>query len=212
LRVVVVAGGSEGMLPGREDLLGADYLIAADGGADIVHAAGGTPDLVVGDMDSISSRGRRALKQDGVEVRVFPCAKDETDLEIALRAAVSVGAGEVTVFCSLGGPRLDHLLGAVSLLAADWLHAVRVKLVDFRHAVYMASGDASVVGEPGDLVSLLPQTRQVEDVTTQGLLYPLSGETLYRAATRGVSNELTGTRARVSHGPGDLLIVQHRMG
>src|SRR5665811_204261 len=88
LRVVVVAGGSEGMLPGREDLLGADYLIAADGGADIVHAAGGTPDLVVGDMDSISSRGRRALKQDGVEVRVFPCAKDETDLEIALRACL----------------------------------------------------------------------------------------------------------------------------
>lgn len=198
------------MLPRREDLTGADYLIAADGGADIVRTVGGSLDLVVGDMDSVSSPGLLALEEEGVEVRVSPRAKEETDLEIALRAAESAGADEVTVFCGLGGPRLDHLLASVSLLAADWLRAVRVKLVDSRHAVHLASGDTVISGEPGDVVSLLSHTQQVEDVTTEGLLYPLNGETLHRAATRGVSNELTALQARVTHGQGDLLIVHYR--
>jgi thiamine pyrophosphokinase len=50
----------------------------------------------------------------------------------------------------------------------------------------------------------------VEAVETEGLVYPLRGEPLYRGATRGVSNELVAERARVRHGAGELLIIHYR--
>ena len=45
---------------------------------------------------------------------------------------------------------------------------------------------------------------------TEGLLYPLSGETLYQSATGGLSNAMTGTEARVTHGRGALLLIHYR--
>ena len=71
-------------------------------------------------------------------------------------------------------------------------------------------GDGTVAGRPGDIVSLLPLTSIVEDVRTEGLLYPLRGEPLVQGQTRGVSNEMTGGQARVTHGPGALLLIHYQ--
>ena len=59
-------------------------------------------------------------------------------------------------------------------------------------------------------MSLLPLTPEVEDVRTEGLLYPLAGETLVQSSTRGVSNAMTGPEARVTHGEGVLLLIHYR--
>ena len=177
---------------------------------DALAAVGVVPHLLVGDFDSVSDEARRDLAARGVETVILPTAKDETDTEVALRLAVDRGAESITVFGALGGPRLDHLLGVVALLAADWLRGVDVRLVDHLQEVYLADGDRSIEGEPGDLVSLLPLTFEVRDIHTEGLLYPLRGEALRQGQARGVSNELVGRRARVRHGAGHLLVTHFR--
>ena len=96
------------------------------------------------------------------------------------------------------------------LLTAPWLAPVRVTLVDGLHEAFLAKGDGTVTGRPGDTVSLLPLTKTVEDVRTEGLLYPLRGETLWQGGTRGVSNQMAGERARVTHGAGALLLIHYR--
>ena len=124
---------------------------------------------------------------------------------------VDRGADDVTVYGALGGPRLDHLLGNVMLLMSPWLTGVAVRLVDDLHEVFLVRGDAAVSGEPGDLVSLLAADRaRSESVRTEGLLYPLAGETLVRSSTRALSNELDRARARVTHGEGVLLLMHYR--
>ena len=150
------------------------------------------------------------LEARGVELIRLETAKDETDTEAALRLAVERGVTEITVFNALGGPRLDHLLGNLLLLTAPWLAPARVTLVDGLHKAFLVAGDGAVSGRAGDTVSLLPLTEMVEDVRTEGLLYPLRGETLHQGATRGVSNEMTGERARVTHGAGALLLIHYR--
>jgi thiamine pyrophosphokinase len=118
----------------------------------------------------------------------------------------------MTVHGALGGPRLDHLLGMIGLLTADWLAGLDVRLVDDHQEIYLAGGDRMIEGSAGDTVSLLPLTPVVEDVHTDGLLYPLRGEVLLQGAVRGVSNEMIGRRAHVSHGAGHLLIVHFHGG
>jgi thiamine pyrophosphokinase len=210
MRAAVVAGSSLCGELDRAALAAADLLVAVDGGADALAQVGLQPALLVGDMDSVTAETRQAFVDRGVEIVLLPTAKDETDLEAALHAAVDRGADDITVYGALGGPRLDHLVGNVLLLMSPWLAGAVVRLVDGLHEVFLARGDAEVGGEPGDLVSLLPLTAEVQDVRTEGLRYPLAGETLVRSATRSVSNEMTGSLARVTHGEGVLLLVHYR--
>ncbi len=209
MHAVVVAGSHPAGELDRARLETTDLLVAADGGADALARIGLLPSLLVGDLDSISPAVLQDLRSRGVEVLSLPTAKDETDTEAALRAAVGRGATDVTVFNGLGGPRLDHLLGNLVLLTATWLAPIRVTLVDEHHEVFLVKGDSAVAGRRGDVVSLLPLTSVVEDVRTEGLLYALHSEPLLQGQTRGVSNEMTGDRARVTHGSGALLLIHY---
>jgi len=210
MRAVVVAGSSMGAGLDPEALASADLLVAVDGGAEAIAAAGLVPSLMVGDMDSVSDTTLHAFQAQGVEVLMLPTAKDETDTEAALRLAVERGADEIIVYGALGGPRLDHLVGNLLLLSSPWLADVAVFLVDGEHEVFLVKNDVVFSGEPGDLVSLLPLTPEVHNVRTQGLLYPLAGEFLFQSGTRGISNAMVGREARVTHGDGLLLLIHYR--
>lgn len=65
-----------------------------------------------------------------------------------------------------------------------------------------------VEGQRGEQLSLFPLTADVEGVTTTGLKYPLDNETLQFASSRGLSNEMLGTRASVSISRGILLVIK----
>jgi thiamine pyrophosphokinase len=202
VRVVVVAGSHLTAELDAAVVASADLLVAVDGGAEALSRVGLTPALLVGDLDSITVRTRETLEARGVEVVTLSTAKDETDTEAALRLLIARGADDLVIYGVLGGPRLDHLVGNLLLLSSPWLAGVRVKMVDDRHEVFLAKGDSTFAGTPGDIVSLLP--------LTEGLLYPLDGEILYQAATRGVSNTMVGAEARVTHRSGVLLMIHYR--
>jgi thiamine pyrophosphokinase len=210
MHAVVVAGSSMAVELDAALLVAADLLVAVDGGAEALARVGVVPAMLVGDMDSVTARTRASLESKGVEVLLLPTAKDETDTEAALHLAVDRGADEITVYGALGGPRLDHLVGNLLLLSSPWLDGVRVRMVDDLHEAFLVKGDAAFPGALGDVVSLLPLTPDVEGVQTEGLLYPLVGETLFQSATRGVSNVMTGAVARVAHGRGVLLLIHYR--
>ena len=78
--------------PGSARLLAAPLVVAANGGAAAAWALGRAPDVVVGDAcDSLAPQTRAALAGAGDAFEVAPREKDETDLELALRAAVGRG-------------------------------------------------------------------------------------------------------------------------
>jgi thiamine pyrophosphokinase len=210
VRAAVVAGSNLTTELDPAAVAAADLLVAVDGGADALARVGLTPAVLVGDLDSITLRTRLDLETRGVEIAILPTAKDETDTEAALRLVTARGADDVTVYGALGGPRLDHLVGNLLLLSSPWLADVQVRMVDDWHEALLIKGDCTLTGERGDTVSLLPLTPEVEDVRTEGLLYPLKGEALYQAATRGVSNTMIDVQARVTHGSGVLLAIHYR--
>ncbi|MGQ9717412.1 MAG: thiamine diphosphokinase [Anaerolineae bacterium] len=185
-----------------------DILIAADGGIRYLLAMGFRPDAVVGDLDSLPPLSLETLQRQGVVIRPYPREKDETDLELALRYALEYGPEAIRVIGALG-LRLDQTLANVALLAAPWLEGVDVRLDDGVEEVLLVRSKATVEGQPGETVSLIPWGMPVEGVTTEGLRWPLRDETLYPDRTRGISNELTGPQAHISI-RSEWLIVVHR--
>ncbi len=222
---VVVAGGAvpdraalDRGWPGWDD--GVDLIVAADGGWDRAAALGLRPDLLVGDADSLGPERFDLLEAQGVPVERAFAAKDESDAELALLAALRRGARRVTIVGALGGARFDHALANVGLLALPEPGTADVQLLDATTRVRLlrspvpGSGDSparlDLAGEPGDLVSLLPMGATAEGVTTEGLLYPLHREPLPPGPARGLSNVRQSTTASVSLERGSLLVVETR--
>ena len=185
----------------------ADVLIAADGGANWLATQGLVPNVLVGDMDSVTDQARAAIERQGGRLVTAPRAKDETDLELALLEAVDMGAQQITVLGALGG-RIDHALANVYLLALRALRGLDVHLYDGTTYLWLTESWTRVYGERDDLVSLIPLGGDVQGVHTSGLAYPLRGETLYMGPARGVSNVMTETEAIIEVAAG-LLLVAH---
>lgn len=184
-----------------------DWIVAADGGARHCLAAGLTPALVVGDLDSLAPADRARLEAAGARFEQHPRDKDETDLELALLSAVRAGAGFIGVLGALGG-RLDMTLANLFLLAHPALAGRRV---EFWHgpqtAWLLRPPGGTVAGQPADTLSLIPLGGPAEGLRTTGLRFALRGETLAFGPARGVSNVLTQPEAEVSFTSGALLAV-----
>jgi thiamine pyrophosphokinase len=203
--VLIVAGGPP---PGVAELpVAPDVVIAADGGLAHAIALGLRVDLVIGDMDSVSVSDLDAAGAAGIRVERHPRAKDRTDLELALDAALAEGAGSILVIGSAGG-RLDHFLANALVLASPAYADVEIDALVEGARIAVVRNRRRLHGAPGDLLSLLPVGGPARGVRTEGLAYPLAGEDLHPGTTRGVSNVFVTGRALVELRSGTLLAVQ----
>ncbi|MCD9622812.1 thiamine diphosphokinase [Rhabdothermincola salaria] len=184
-------------------------VVAADSGIEHALRLGLGIDHAVGDFDSVEAAVLAGVEAAGTHVQRHPVAKDATDLELALDAAVELGALRVVVLGGHGG-RLDHFLGNALLLASPRYANLVIDGVmgDARVHVARPWVPTRFRGRPGDLVTLLPVNGPAEGVSTSGLGFPLDMETLVEGTTRGVSNEMTADEAEVRLTGGCLLVVR----
>jgi thiamine pyrophosphokinase len=201
--VVVVAGGSPPSSRAVEAIPDGAPVVAADGGADHALALGLDVDLAIGDFDSATPE---ALAVAGRTER-HPVDKDATDLELALRAALTWQPRRILVVGGIEG-RLDHLLGELLVLGADELAGIEVDAVLGDARVYVIRDERVLSGTEGELISLFALNGPAMGIVTEGLAYPLRGETLVAGSSRGLSNVFTAPEARISLASGVVLALK----
>jgi thiamine pyrophosphokinase len=209
---VIVAHGD--VAPEDRDVVaGAETVIAADGGALALERWGITPQLVVGDLDSLGFDKADELGKRGAKVIPFPAEKDQSDLELAMRYALETGADDIVLVGVFGG-RIDHLLANAMLLADAVYRRRGVRAVHGTTQVraVFANERAAIDGPVGTIVTLLPVRGDAAGVRTQGLRYPLTVETLHFGRSRGLSNVVSSLPAWVSVDQGVLLLIEEREG
>lgn len=184
-----------------------DYIICADRGICHARKLGVTPHLIVGDFDSGSQEDLVYFQNQGIEINRFKPEKDETDTEIAVQKAIEIGASEVDIYGGLGS-RLDHSLANVHLLYKLLKVGINGRLLHPNNEVSLAMNRYNIIGEKGDLVSLLPFAGNVEGVTTKGLAYPLENALIPIGTSLGISNYLLGEVAEVIIQKGILIVIK----
>ena len=205
--VVVVSGGDP---PAPDAALAVPRgapVIAADKGLEHAVAHGLLVTVAVGDFDSATAEAVAAAAAAGVRIERHPPDKDATDLELALDVAATLGPRRILVIGAVGG-RLDHLLATALLLAAERFASWEIDALLGPARLHVIRGERELEGEPGELVTLLAVNGPAEGVRTEGLVYPLEGETLDAGSTRGVSNEFAARNARVTVERGVLLAIR----
>jgi thiamine pyrophosphokinase len=193
--------------PGWADDL--DFVVAADGGLRHAATLGVPVHRWVGDGDSVDPDDLARIERQEVPILRAAVDKDETDTELAILAACAEGADRITIVGALGGPRLDHELANVWLLAHPALADRDSRLVGARCRVRLTvPGRTELPGRAGDLVSLLPFGGDARGITTEGLRFALRDEPLLGGPSRGISNVRDSATASVVVRSGRLLVVE----
>lgn len=183
-----------------------ELLIAADSGAELCRSAGRVPDILVGDLDSVSPEALAWAQREGARVVRAPIDKDVTDLDLALSEA-RAKAVDRAIVSAAWGQRIDHTLAAIGSVAAETCLAVEIVDPGLAGWILRPESTSSITLEPrGAWVSLFalgpPAT-----VTTHGMRYELSSETLVPLSSRGLSNVIDSDEATVQVAEGVLLVL-----
>lgn len=184
------------------------WVIAADGGLKNCLKTGIQPDILIGDMDSVSSDLLSQAKHGLKAIYTYPSRKDHTDLELAMAHAIDLGATELIILGALGG-RWDMSLANITMLMSPVLNGKTVRIIDHNIEIRLLTDNTtlSLSGKPGDLLTLLPFGQPAEGITLNGLEYPLNDETLFPGATKGVSNVFKNQNVTISIQNGLLLCI-----
>lgn len=209
--IFVIAGGSLGshdFFRAQAALFCPDKLVCADGGARHLKNMGLTPQVIIGDMDSLTPEILAHFMERGSRIRRHPGEKKETDTQLALEYAWQLLPREVRIYGGMGG-RIDHTLANISLLAAGANNGVPTKLVDEWCEVSVITKSTAIEGLIGQTVSLFPLASPATGINLKGFAYPLDGGRMELGAPYGISNLLAADRAVVSIATGSLLLVKY---
>lgn len=177
-----------------------DLLLCADGGYAAAAAAGLTPDLTIGDFDSMS-RSRTAGP-----VLALPTHKDDTDLLACLKEGRRRGYRSFRLAGCIGG-RLDHTLAAVQCLADCALRGEEAWMADAGTRMTVLAPGAYTLHPLGERkLSLLAFTEEVTGVCLSGTEWPLEDAVLTNRYPLGISNEFRGDAAQLSFAAGLLMV------
>ena len=178
-----------------------DLLIAADGGLKAAQAVGVTPDVVLGDFDSLGH------VPEGDNVLRWPEMKDDTDMMLAIRLGLEKGYRTFYLYGGCGG-RLDHTLANIQCLLYLKNHGAVGYLVDGTGMVLVLQNEAvHFRKELEGTMSLFALTKEAKGVNIRGMKYPLENAVITNDFPIGISNEFLGEEAEVSVEDGELVCM-----
>lgn len=178
-----------------------DLIIAADNGYAVAQSLGITPDITVGDFDSLGS------VPDADNLIKLDVRKNDTDLDHAVTVALEKGCDDFVIYGAVGG-KLDHTLGNIAVAERIALAGAKSLFIggDSSFTVIRSASFELPARESGRL-SVFSLSEVSRGVEISGLAYEVTDFELSRTVTRGVSNAFIGKPSRISVSDGTLLIV-----
>ena len=198
--VIFCAAGFDGLLETTENAI----VIAADGGVVHTNALGITPQVVLGDFDSLGYTPEGA--------NVFPVEKDDTDAMLAVRKGLELGCDRFLLYGSLDGPRLDHTVANFQTLQFLADRGAKGFLIGKDHIVTVVkNSEITFPATTTGIVSVFCLGSDAKGVTIEGLQYPLENGTLTAGFPLGVSNHFVEKQSRIAVNEGSLLVIYDRV-
>lgn len=213
LSFLVCGGGPEPNPSRLAHLLppSSDGIIAADGGWRLACALNLKPQLIIGDLDTLTPDEVTLAQNEGIPIERHCVNKNESDLELAIFAAHRQGATRLTLIGVLGG-QWDHcLLNLLAPLSLCHQLGIWARLVATNAEIYLLTPGSYQIQVPlQSRISLAALSPRVEGLTSKGLFYRLKDDTLSRHQTRGLANITIDPLPRLQLNRGELLLVLER--
>lgn len=184
------------------------YIIGVDGGTNHAERLGVVPDVIIGDLDSISPGALNAFSRPGIRILKHPIHKNETDLELALSHSLSFDPARLLFVSGLGG-RIDHTLANVFILLRQDLKDREIEFFDGSTRIHLLAGlgERVIKGVPGKEFSIIPLSSDLLVGSLIGAEWGLYKETLELGSSRGISNLFKDNQLKIELLGGSALLV-----
>ena len=204
-RCVIIGGGETTTDFILENLKTDDYIICADSGYDYLVNTNITPNLIIGDLDSIKN------KNSNVNTVVLPIEKDITDTQAALNNGISQGYKNFVLFGGTGG-RFEHTFANIAVMASATLNGYYFEIIDEKHHFYCIH-NSSITFEKQDneQVSVFAFGEKSKGVSEKGFYYSLNNAELSPFDHIGISNHIVDDIGTITVKEGTLIIVKTKM-
>ncbi|MBQ8270747.1 MAG: thiamine diphosphokinase [Bacteroidaceae bacterium] len=180
---VIIANGE---YPHAEEplkiLRNAPFVVCCDGGADEYIAQGFTPDIIIGDGDSLSEENRNKFAHLILQIK----EQETNDQTKAVNYLIGKGCKRIAIMGATG-KREDHTLGNISLLIEYARKGITVNSFTNYGVFIPCQGRNTFPSRKGLQISIINFTAR--GFKSEGLLYPIYDFTNW---WQGTLNECTG--------------------
>ena len=179
-------------------------LICADGGANSALQMSLVPDVIIGDLDSISSE---ALKNFRTESKIIQLKRqNDTDVEKCLKYAIKSGFDKV-ILMGVTGNRLDHIFCNLGIVF-KFYSQINISLVAESSFLLPYKGNVKLKTNPGEIISLYGFDSKTK-ITSSGLKYPLRNVSLPFGEKESTSNVVTGKTIELKINGGIIFVIRN---
>ncbi len=176
------------------------FIIAADGGLCHTDKLGITPNIIIGDMDSL---GTKKVPDDAL---IFPTKKDDTDTLLAIKKGLSLGYKEFIIYGGLGG-RLDHTVANIQSLLFLIENGATGTLISEKEEVFILKNESICIDKDCKYISVFGYDGDAFGVTIKGGEYPLNDGTVTSVFPIGISNKKVSKEVFIEVKDGKLLVI-----
>ena len=180
------------------------FIIAADGGLDYLRKIDITPNVILGDFDSVQGDMEGFAASTIVH---YSTEKDHSDMMLAVKYGLNQGYREFHIYGALGG-RVSHTLANIQLLAFICENDAKGYIFS-KNTVITAVKDGEIQFDASysGYISIYSHTDISEGVYLKGVKYELENAILENNDTIGLSNEFIRKPAAISVTKGTLIII-----
>lgn len=205
MRCVIISGSPDTNVEEIKSLCTSDdFIVCADSGYSFAKKAGLTPNLIIGDFDSL----KEELPQN-TEVVKLNTHKDDTDTEHCVMECIRRGYKDFLLLGSIGG-RTDHTFANIATLAFlseyNYNGIARNNGEEIR---ILKEGSYEMNNKKCLIFSVFPYGCESVNVTYKGAEYMLNNKTLTYNVSRGISNVFVDDEAEITINRGRAILLTY---
>lgn len=178
-------------------------IIACDGASDYLLRDIIVPDVIIGDLDSISSKAKKFFLRKKVKL-IYRPDQNLNDLEKALKYADSKKYNLINI-TGLTGKRFDHTLNNLSVVL-KYYKKMNIVIHENGFTGSIINKSRKINCKEGNIISLIPLPKAT-GITTNGLKYPIKNETFEFGVRAGALNEALSSNISINFRKGVLLVL-----
>lgn len=171
-----------------------DFWIAVDGGCNHLQNYSITPDILIGDLDSISDNNFSG------EIIKFDPIKDETDFQLTIEHVKKhFNTAKMHVVGISSEKRIEHLVGNIKLIEENMTYYTKY------NKIFKIASGAKLYHEDNEHFSIFTNSR-LNGLTITGSKYDISDKTITEGDVIGISNEFLNEHINIEYTSGEAIV------
>lgn len=184
-----------------------DFIIAADNGLSVLDELNITPDLIIGDLDSVPENV--LIKYKKIPLEKYAREKDLTDSEISLQKAISLKPKKISLL-AMTGSYFDHSLANIINLYRNYEPNIETEVITHNAVIFPITFKREFSGLSDRRFSLFP-IGKVSGISITGAKYHLKNPD-FKATDYSISNVIEANHFSIEIKNGFLLFILYDKG